>query len=68
MSNHFIGFSFQILGEVMIGVTVILVHRRVRKEHKIDRTVYQEMSREQTIGILGIILLIVGYFMQILWK
>lgn len=61
-----IGQTIQVTGEVIIGLTVIMVHRRVRKEHKIDPVVYREMKREQAIGILGIILLIIGYFIQIL--
>jgi len=64
---EFIGQTVQVIGEVMIGVTAIMVHRRVWKEHTINPVVYKEMQREQTIGILGVILLIVGYFIQ-LWK
>lgn len=68
MSTHFFGFTMQVTGEVMIGLTAIMVHRSVGKEHKINPVVYKEMQREQFIGILGIILLVVGYFIQILWS
>lgn len=61
-----IGLTFQVTGEVMIGVTAIMVHRRVWKEHKIDPAVYHEMKREQTIGIIGIAFLILGYILQVL--
>lgn len=63
---EFIGQTVQIVGEVMIGITAIMVHRRVWKEHKINPAVYREMQREQIVGILGIMLLIAGYFIQIL--
>ncbi len=65
---EFIGQTIQVIGEVMIGVTAIMVHRRVWKEHKINPLVHREMQREQIIGILGIILLVAGYFIQILWN
>ena len=65
---EFIGQTIQVIGEVMIGITAIMVHRRVWKEHKINPLVYKEMQREQIIGILGIILLVAGYFIQILWN
>ena len=63
---EFLGHTLQTAGGVMIGVTVILVHRRVRKEHKIDTAVYKSIEREQFFGLLGIFLLIVGYFLLIL--
>lgn len=63
-----IGKTLQLIGEVIIGLTAIMVHRRVWKEHKIDPMVYKEMQREQVFGILGIFLLIFGYFLQVLWN
>ena len=63
-----IGQTIQVIGEVMIGITAIMVHRRVWKEHKINPLVYKEMQREQIIGILGIILLVAGYIIQIIFN
>lgn len=65
---EFIGQTVQVIGEVMIGLTAIMVHRRVWKEHRINPVVYREMQREQVIGILGIVLLVGGYSIQLLWK
>jgi len=65
---EFIGQTIQVIGEVMIGITAIMVHRRVWKEHKINPLVYKEMQREQIIGILGIILLVTGYLIQIIFN
>lgn len=64
---EFIGHTIQVIGEVMIGVTAIMVHRRVWKEHRINPIVYKEMQREQVIGVLGIVFLVGGYFIQTLW-
>ncbi len=61
---EFVGHSLQTTGEVIIGITVIMVHQRVRKEHKIDPVVYKEMYREQVIGVLGIIFIVIGYLLQ----
>ena len=65
---EFIGQTVQVIGEVMIGITAIMVHRRVWKEHKINPVVYKEMQREQIVGVFGIMLLVGGYFIQLLWK
>jgi len=59
---EFASETLQVTGEVLIGLTAIMVHRRVWKEHKINPAVYKEMKREQIMGVLGIILLISGYF------
>jgi hypothetical protein len=63
---EFTGQTLQVIGEVMIGLTAIMVHRRFWKEHKIDAAVYREMKREQTVGIIGIIMLIAGYLLQVI--
>lgn len=62
----FIGQTMQVVGEVLIGITAIMVHRRVWKEHKINPSVYKEMQREQIMGVFGIVLLIGGYLIQLL--
>ena len=65
---EFISETLQVAGEIIIGITAIMVHRRVWKEHKINNRVYSEIKREQFIGIVGIVLLIIGYLIKILGK
>ena len=60
-----LGLTLEVLGTVMIAYTVLSVHYRVRKEHKIDEVVFKHMRREQAVGIIGIILIILGYILQI---
>lgn len=62
---EFIGLSLEVLGTVMIAYTALSVHHRVRKEHKIDEVVFKHMKREQAVGIIGIVLIIAGYLLQI---
>ena len=63
---EFIGHTLQTAGGVLIGLTAILVHRRVSKQHKLNDVVYRSIHREQIFGLLGIILLITGYFFILL--
>ena len=65
---EFIGFTFETMGEILVAYTVIMVHHRVWKEHKIDKKVFTEMRREQVFGIIGISFIIVGYLIQIPFK
>ncbi|MBI2326730.1 hypothetical protein HYU92_00255 [Candidatus Curtissbacteria bacterium] len=65
MPLSLVGFFLVTLGEIMIGYTVIKVHGRVAKEHKIDNPVISEMSRERKIAISGIVLIILGFILQL---
>ena len=60
-----IGNTVKTLGELMIAYTVIAVHQRVWKEHKIDKAVFTEMERERKVGIIGMVLIIVGFFLEL---
>ncbi|PIR87008.1 MAG: hypothetical protein COU11_02135 [Candidatus Harrisonbacteria bacterium CG10_big_fil_rev_8_21_14_0_10_49_15] len=59
--------TLQFLGEVMIAYTAIMVHFRFWKEHKIDDKVFKVMRSEQTIGVLGILFLLAGYLINVLY-
>ena len=65
MNADFLGLTLQVTGEIVIAYTVLRVHYRVRKEHKIDDRVFRIMKKEQTIGLIGIGFILVGYMLQI---
>lgn len=65
MSLEVLGFILDIIGKVMVAFTVIAVHHRFRKEHKVDELVFKAMKQEQLIGIIGIIFMIIGFFLQL---
>jgi hypothetical protein len=60
-----IGHTVDVIGKVMIAYTALAVHYRVRKEHKIDNIVFSSMKKEHWIGVLGIILIVLGYFLRL---
>ncbi|MBU0569951.1 hypothetical protein KKB40_04185 [Patescibacteria group bacterium] len=62
---EFLGHTLDLVGKILISYTAIAVHHRFRKEHKIDEEVFKIMQREQLVGIAGIVLMIVGYVLQI---
>ena len=65
MSIEFIGFMLDVVGKVMVAFTAIMVHRRFRKEHKVDERIFRAMRREQLFGIIGIIFIILGFLLQV---
>lgn len=64
MEISYIGFSIHTLGELLIAYTAVKVHFRFWKEHKIDEAVFSVMKKEQLIGIVGIILILVGFIIE----
>jgi len=60
-----IGFTFDLAGKVMIAFTAIMVHHRFREEHKIDAKVFRAMKRENFLGIVGLVLIIAGFILQL---
>lgn len=52
------------LGTVFIAYAALSVHYRVLKEHKIDEKVFIAMRREQVLGVLGVLMIIVGFIID----
>lgn len=65
MSLEFLGFTLDVIGKIMVAFTALMVHYRFRKEHKVDERIFRSMRREQVLAIIGIVLIISGYFLQI---
>lgn len=61
------GLTLDTLGKVVLGITVLMVHRHVSQEHEIDADVLRAMKREQVFGIFGILLIIAGYILQLIF-
>ncbi|MBI2483918.1 hypothetical protein HYV71_01920 [Candidatus Uhrbacteria bacterium] len=62
---HIIGLGLQTAGAVIVGLTVLRVHRRVLKEEKIDAAVEREMTFEQHVGRFGVSLIIIGFLVEL---
>ena len=65
MSLLFWATTFDFTGKILIIVTALLVHKRVKIEHRINKKVLREMKLEQGFGILAIIFLVLGYVLHL---
>jgi len=68
MNIPVVGLTIETLGEILLGLTVLFVHWHVIKEHKIDSDVLRTMKKEQIMGITGLVLIIVGYLIQVYFR
>ncbi|MCK4826705.1 hypothetical protein KA005_63800 [bacterium] len=61
--------GLEAIGAIIIAVIVLRVHWRILKEHKVnDPDVWREIKLEQKLGIIGVLLLVAGFSMQIINK
>ena len=63
-----VGFTLETLGKLLVAFVAIMVHHRVLKEHRIDMKVLRSMKRERGVGILGVVLILIGYAVQLPFK
>lgn len=65
ISAHVIGLSLTTLGEIILAGSVISVHLRLKQEHRIDKYVINEITSEEIAGGISILLILVGYLLQL---
>lgn len=67
MDLLFWGITAGVVGKVLLGITVIRVHSKIVSEHKIDKAVFKEMHKEKILAILGIVFMVVGYILEVMF-
>lgn len=60
------GLFLDVIGTVLVAMMALRVHHTVMREHKIDEVVFQRMRREQVLGFLGVIFVILGFILQMI--
>ena len=65
MVLEILAVTLDFLGKILIAVTALLVHRRIKKRHKIDKKVLKEMKLEQSVGFIAIIFLVAAYILHL---
>jgi len=64
LNYNLLGLTLDTIGSVLIGYAALKVHHRFLNEHRVDKRVFQTMRIEQQLGVLGIVLVVIGYFLQ----
>lgn len=65
MDPFFVGTTLTVIGEILIGLAVLNVHKHVIHEHRIDEYVLKAMRNERTTAMFGIVLIIIGYVIKL---
>jgi hypothetical protein len=64
-SQDFIGFSLTTFGELLIGVSILQVLWRLRSERRIDKKVIRSIYAEEIFTSIGLVCIVIGYFLQL---
>jgi hypothetical protein len=65
MNILFWGLTIGTLGKVLLAIGVIIAHSGIVKEQKIDSAVLRGFRYEHIITIIGLVLIVLGYAMEI---
>lgn len=65
MNLFTIGLVLDTIGKIFIGLAVLMVHRHVFKERKIDADVLRTMRKEWLFTLSGILLIVIGAVLQL---
>ncbi len=65
MEMLYLGLTLGTIGKLILGIAVLRVHAFIIREHKIDGVVLRAMKRERYITALGVVLILVGFALEI---
>lgn len=65
LQTQTLGLTLSTIGEIVLAGTVLVVHTKLKQERKIDQYVINEITLEQFLGTTSILLIILGYLIQI---
>ena len=60
-----LGFTISTIGKHIVAYTAYAVHVKIGKVHKINDLVLETMKHEKALAIIGIILIIIGYLLEL---
>jgi hypothetical protein len=55
----------EFLGTLMIAITALSVHLKMKKEKGVDAQVITQIGKEKIFAYIGILLLIIGFSLEI---
>jgi len=65
MNLLFWGLTISMAGKVMLGAGVLIAHSELAHERRVDQLVLKSFRIERILTVLGLLLIIGGYFMEI---
>ena len=65
MNILFWALTLGAIGKICLAVGVLIAHTELAHEKKVDQLVLKSFRLEHTLTLIGIFLIVIGYFMEI---
>lgn len=65
MNLLFWGLTVSMVGKVMLATGVLIAHKELAHERKIDKLVLKSFRIEHTLTLVGLALIVAGYGMEL---
>lgn len=56
----------ELLGEILVVISVVRVHSKVLEDHKIDQEVLESIKGEKRYAIVGLVFIIIAFAIRII--
>lgn len=61
----FVALTLSLIGKVLLAFGVLMAHTQLAHEHRVDARVIKSFRLEKALTIIGVLLIIVGYVLEI---
>ncbi len=65
MNVLFWGLTLGVAGKILVALAILKVHHVMAIEHRIDEKVIRSFSFEKAITVMGVVLILLGYFLEL---
>jgi len=65
MNLLFWALTVGVIGKILLAIGVLIAHTQLAHERVVDQLVLKSFRLEHTLTVLGILLIVTGYFMEI---
>lgn len=66
MSLDLLSDILELIGEILVVISVVRVHSQVLHDHKIDKQVLDTIKGEKRYAIVGLIFIVIAFAMRII--
>ena len=63
---EFWAITFDVFGKILIAATALMAHRIIMKHRGIDKIVLKDMKLELTTGVVGVLMIVIGYVLHLI--
>ena len=60
-----LGFTIGFIGQILLALSVYIVHKRIGREKKIDKHIVKQIHKEKYLSIVALVLIVLGSLLEL---